>query len=392
MKPREAYIRSIALWIAAIFAVAAVGCKTADSLSGESDDAVRIKPDAQRSYEKAPVTGAVRSGRTLRGKVIEMRIEPNTVNSNKTDTVIIFLAAGSKNEPEYYEEIPYSDIEPVGRMFNMPLNKYGNINYFEGYNITGEVRGLREVPVRISGLLGGAGGGAGYNPEQDCGCEPFGLEMPNVSLKCPERDYSLVFVEMRAVYTMFSDKPAPFIESGRTGWEGEIATGFRFGANREWGAGVSYSTGTAVFNSTNATEAARPSALLHLRYSLGRRPFELLGFCARPFFYANGGIALDKATMNLVKMNLSPDSCSSCNALLKNLSASGQLPEADFSMPVSFGFGAGLDIPIFSWLDASADIGWRSLAIADEIPLAGFTNVPSNRRVNMLRLRFGLTF
>ncbi len=394
MKYTLPHYRNILSWflLISVFGIFAGGCKTTDTNKKfEFDDAIRIKPAAQRSYEKMPITGALRDGRTLHGKVVEVVIAPNIHAPQKIDTSVIFLANGSEDTPESYETIPFEDIEPVGRMFNMPRNTYNNVNYFEYYNITGEVRELREVPVRISSTsigsegLGGSGGSRNF--DQKCNCEPF-----NVSFKCPSRDYSSVFIEAHGVYTIFSDKPSAYIDRGLTSWEAEIAVGYRLGPNREWGIGLAYSTGIPIFNISDGVEIARPLMLGHLRYNLGKGSMGLLGFCARPFFYAQGGIALDKATINLTRINLSPNDCSTCNQLIQKLSATGQLPEADFSMPITFGFGIGLDIPLFSELDVSASIGWRSLAIADEIPLAGFTNVPSNRRVNMIRLGLGLTF
>jgi hypothetical protein len=61
-------------------------------------------------------------------------------------------------------------------------------------------------------------------------------------------------------------------------------------------------------------------------------------------------------------------------------------------MPVSFGLGVGIDIPIASFLDLEIDLSYRNIAVGDGYRLLGFTNVPDVRRLESFQLRIGVMY
>jgi len=142
------------------------------------------------------------------------------------------------------------------------------------------------------------------------------------------------------------------------------------------------------YDSKQNIDLTRPSAMLHLRYDFLSRCNKAnvsRGLCLSPFVYGQIGGMIDSATINLFKLNFSAD----CKNKLK---VNGELPEFDLSMPISYSLGAGVDIPLVSWLDLSADVSFRSYAVGEMTQIYRYTNVPVKRTINMLVFRFGVTF
>ena len=83
--------------------------------------------------------------------------------------------------------------------------------------------------------------------------------------------------------------------------------------------------------------------------------------------------------------------CNDCVAALREANADGSLG-VDWSLPVSFGFGAGIDIPISSSLDIEIDLGYRNIAVGDAYQILGFSDVPDTRRINSFQLRLGVIY
>ncbi|HYF04116.1 MAG TPA: hypothetical protein VEC36_12105 [Patescibacteria group bacterium] len=366
-----------------IFAGALGGCSSVRRY----DDAVRIRPERQQRYEQKPDNIGLRDGRTLRGTVVEVQIARNAQNPQQIDTTVVFLNAGLEDKGEYYERIPLADIELVGTLFNTPQNEFGNVNIFETYNNTEKIPVLRSVPVR------------NYVTE-DCGCEPlsFNASFAPPSIRCPDRNYSWYFVEARGIYSAYNDRRIGFTEVGREALQGEIATGIRFGGFNEWGVGLAYTSGLYAYNSfeslngNTVTEANRSTLLLHTRYQMAQSVTDFLGVCLKPFAYGQFGATIDKASVDLMRLNFAPEDCNDCNQLINDLKVNGDLGNYDFSLPLTFGLGAGIDVPVNSWLDASFDLGWRSMGFGDASTVVGFENVPSLRRMNVWRFRMGLTY
>lgn len=352
------------------------------------DDAIRIKEEAAKKYYKNPATDELRDGRTLKGTVMRMQVVsipdtcPITDKTSFTNTAsAIFLDEDSPDGSGNFELIPLEDIESVGRMFDMPENKYGNINYFENYNNPDRMRSLREVPVDTIMV----------DTCCPCKCIPFDLDIDldlAFNLQCIERNFLWFFLEVRGGYAVYNDNIDLFTLEARESFPFEIAWGARFGGKKEWGLGMAFSSGVKSYNAFKAVDLLRPVILLHGRYQSPNDKF--LGLCMRPFAYAQFGVTIDKLSISLFDFNFNTK-CDDCKRYLEGLEESGQLPGIDFSMPLSFGIGAGFEIPIIPLMDLSVDIGFRSLAFGEAAIIAGFDNVPSMRRVNMMIFRFGFT-
>jgi len=373
--------------IAGGLALAGAGCSSSRSLQ-RTNDAVRIRPDRDASYRRVPATGEPRDGRTLRGTAVEIQIAPRASDPGRIDTTLIFLDATLENRRENYERIPIGDVERIADLMQLPPDSaYGNLNVVESFNTTEQIPELRRLPVRdYTPFLGGNGN------NQDCGCLPLDFSIPFPELECPQRSYQWYFAELRGVYSTFTDRPTRTAEQGRESYLGEIAAGVRFGGMDEWGLGIAYSSGINSYDSYTGGEVLRPMALLHLRYQWPGPITNMLGICMKPFAYAQGGATIDHATVNLMKFNLSStERCGECGEMVRDLEASGQLGDVDLSMPVTFGLGIGVDIPIASFMDVSTDIGWRSIGLGENADLGGW-RVPSLRRINMFYLRAGVTF
>ncbi|MFM8569950.1 MAG: hypothetical protein ACKOB6_10155, partial [Candidatus Kapaibacterium sp.] len=133
-----------------------------------------------------------------------------------------------------------------------------------------------------------------------------------------------------------------------------------------------YSTGAPV-------DLQRAVTMLHLRYDFDRVS------CMKPFAYAQVGTSLDSLTLKLWKYNMSGDAnvdsalaqvqrtCGNCN--ITGGGGGGtfnfQLPSLQAAIggiPISYGFGVGIEYPLFELIDIAADIGYRSLAAGEAIP------------------------
>ncbi len=387
MKHSYCFLMLLALCLLGLGLIAG-GCSSASSLK-RANDALRIKPDREAEYRRVPVAGTPRDGRTLRGTVLEIQILPRPGAQGVIDTTVVFLDASLENKRENYERIPLGDVEQIAALLMLPPDaQHNNINVVESFNTTEQIPQLRRVPVHDYTPYVGDDG----KPNPNCDCQPFDFSFPFPELECPQRDYSWYFAELRGVYSAFNDRPTRLTEQGREAYLAEIAAGVRFGGANEWGIGAAFSSGISSYDSYNSGEVLRPLALLHLRYQTPGPVTNILGICMKPFAYAQAGATIDRATMNLFKFNLSTrEECGECGEMIRDLEASGQLGEVDLNMPVTFGLGLGVDIPLLSFMDISADIGWRSIGLGENAELGGW-RVPSLRRINTFFLRAGVTF
>ena len=347
------------------------------------DDAVRIKSDNFSKYSRVPSSDSSRVGATLEGTVVEVLIQSRPVSCEEdlglvSDTMVVFLDKSLDDEKTNIERIPISDIDLIARLVAGPKNEYENINLFENYNETTRFLGIREVPVRKVTI-------DNCNP---CGCYDWDMGM---ELNCPTRKYSWYFIEARYGLAIYQDFSHTGVEVQRSEILFEGAVGIRFGNKRQWGLGVSGSTGVPAFNSFKGKDYQRPFVALHGRWNSAENKF--LGICMQPFVYTDFGIPIDGLSLALPKLDLSTD-CKDCKTYLDDLEASGQLPGVDFTWPSVMGFGIGAEMPFLGtdFMSLGADIGFRSMRIGEEVVAAGFDNVPSTRRINMLLFRIGITF
>jgi hypothetical protein len=259
------------------------------------------------------------------------------------------------------EEIPLDYIDLMGPKVGL------SANWFENYNNPLDPKAIREVPVDTIVV------GVDSMPINNCNCNP------PWEIKCPcgKRKFSWSFLELRLGYASYSDRTTPNgTPVGTDAIFGELATGFRFGGDRSWGAGFVYSTGVPMYNTFLSTKIYRPTIMLHLRKS-----FDPLVCCIVPFLYGQFGLTVDKMSLDL----FNTVTCTDCKSKIN-------LPGLDLSLPLSYGIGIGIDFPILPFMDLSTDIGYRSIGFGESQILGGFSNAPSLRRVNMMLLRFGLTF
>lgn len=417
------------LLISAAVAALLWGCGSTQPLQ-RFDDALDIRPDRQFHYETAPCicdeTGTNRrDGRTLRGTVLEMliRSQRDTSGTMRQDTFFVFLSRCAAQRRECIELIPVGDVVLPARERAMVRNQYDNKNRVRSYNTVTGIPEIRDVPVRTAGC--------------DCDRLDVALQLPSWRLSCPERSCSWYFVELRAIpglftYTDWRDRSTA---EERSTFAAEIAAGFRFGVTanmlrREgakpydneptleeetalalrtdycyrWGIGLAFTTGTRAYNMFAATppqDYNRPTLALHVRYN-----FDRTLACMRPFVYAQLGTAIDRLTMNLWRFSLSLDQdkerrvaeldsiIADCGLQIPGLNL--VVPNYSLRMnasapPLTFGIGAGVELPLGSWADLGIDIGYRSLGIGDELIYDG-TAIPQGRRIGLWRLRVGLTF
>ncbi len=343
------------------------------------DDAVRIKPEAADKYRYHPYTNKKRDGKNLRGTVLKIQVTSiadscfdGEAISYSSKSSVVFLDSLSK-EDDAIELIPLEDVVLVGQIETIPRNTYNNINIFESFNNPEEFDAIRIVPVDSAKI---------DTCTKRCDCEQFGIELPGFRMECIKRQFDWFFVELRGGYAVYTDELINISEYGREGWLGEVAFGIRFGGLKEWGAGLAFSSGVPIYNSFDDTDILRPTAMLHLRYQSPKDRF--LGLCMKPFVYGQFGMAIDDLTIDLYKISMN-DECQN------NIDVS--LPYIDFDLPISWGLGLGLDIPVASFLDLSIDAGIRSLSFGESVDgVNGFDNVPTRRSLNMFLLRFGLTY
>lgn len=138
----------------------------------------------------------------------------------------------------------------------------------------------------------------------------------------------------------------------------EAIPGLRFG--KHFGAGLG-------FGYFSRNEINRFPFYLHGRYQLSLR-------CLAPFVYAQLGTVFDNQSGDYIALN-----------------------KIFHPGPKIAGFGIGVDYPIASWLDLSADIGYRYLQLPTKVPCDCGNNDPAltaiyyNESHGML-VRVGVTF
>lgn len=346
------------------------------------DDAVRIKPDKAEKYDilfdtDSSVIGT-RNGNTLRGTVIGI-LKKTYANDCPADEFtkyttrdyVLFLDSLSE-DVENIEQIPLEDVELIGtKLPDLPENDYGNINWFENFNNPLDPRNIREV--RVDSVY------IDTCSVDYCDCAPLSVNVRypelNLRLECPDCDYSWYFLELRGGYAVYDDVNPDKLTIGRDGYLGEAAFGARFG---RYGLGLAVSSGVPIYNSLTEGDIYRPVTMLHGRYH-----FDKIA-CMIPFAYGQFGMSIDEFSLDLFKVSV-------CDGCKSNIEV--EPPNADISIPVSWGFGIGLDIPNYTCLfDLSFDLGFRSLAVGQPMVFGGFANLPTKRRINMLVLRMGITF
>ncbi len=413
-------------------ALLAVGCASVDTKPETSsiEDAVRIRPEAAHRYVQLASTAANRDGRTLRGVVSHVLIMVDTLG-NPVDTVWAYRDKFDSTLSETRIAIPLRDIELLPTIFpDIKTGDYKGINLVESYHVTKNIPSIREIPVERSDA-----------PKRDCDCEPFSISMAlGIKLRCYDRDYTRFTTSALGRASAYTDGNA-VLQAGKLAYGGDLVMGYRLGEDMRWMLGLTVSSGLPTVNAgdiaptlttlTGLVETVRPLALLTGRYYFQplnqsealkdkERPYVYIGAtvgeqqptpaeeelrrlrandswfkavfgCIKPYMYGEFGMALDALTTGAASLALGGVQCSECTASLQNAKANGSL-NVNWSIPVSFGLGVGINVPIAPFLDLEIDLGYRNIAVGDGYSLLGFTNVPDVRRLQSFQLRFGLLY
>jgi hypothetical protein len=369
---------------------------TKSSKLRKHDDVLRISNDSANKYGLVPDTSYIlRNGKALRGKVesVDKKFYYGKDSSNFSKMTIKFVdsiyckAYPDGNIP--YNKFEYISYEALDTAFYSTLknkNAKNNDNtfkdsmfYVENYNNPLNFRMIREIPIISSSKTFSTEKKTDSIPlPKDCGCQPLELDFNGPKIDCPSRIFSDYLIEAKIGYAAFTDKLDQISKmKGTDANFAELVLAYRYGDKKQWALGLAYSSGVPLANQFSGERITRPIIMLH-----GKKTFDRF-LCLFPFTYAQFGVALDKLTLDLGKISLSED----CSNKLKLVD-----PGLDLSIPLSYGFGFGLDIPVVPYMDLSIDLGYRSLAFGESRILGGFSNVPTQRRVNMLLLRFGVSF
>jgi hypothetical protein len=352
------------------------------------DDAIRIKPDSVKNYRWNKFNEKFRNGSLLRGTVIAAKlIKTEQPCPNPIDTVyqgfVVFVDSLSKETQ--YEYIPFEAINFVADTMKISQD---TALLFENFNNPEGMRQLRLVKIDTI-----------FNDCNPCNCRPLNLpefNLPKIKLSCIDRKFYRTFLELKAGYSIFTDKLFSGAEKGREGWSIEASSGVRFGDeanyssdnwNPNWMFGATFSTGVNTLNTFNDEDITRPAVLTYLRWQSSDSRF--LGLCLRPFIYGQFGITIDKLTLDLFRINWC-DQCTNGN-IASQLPSIELQPNVDWSLPISWGIGLGFDVPVLPILDISFDFGYRSLAFGELTTALDYV-VPTGRRVDMFLFRFGFSF
>ncbi len=371
--------------ILAVFILTLAACNPKGTSSKFNDDAVRIKSQYSNKYDKYKVYNEdiYRNGSTLRGQVNRI-IEQVSIDTcdGKNDTIksgyveFIDSAFFNKDRPQI-ERIPLEDIDFVGEKKGVNLGR----NWFENFNDPLNAKNIREVNYTTNVSIIDCKSPptkpcdtCNTPPPSpiDCGCEPYSFSL---GIDCGKRTYSDIFVELRGGYAAYVDKLS-LLTTGKAveGYMGEIAVGYRFGETKQWGIGLAYGTGVGIANTYDESVVTRPWLMLH-----GRKNFDRI-LCISPFIYGQFGLSLDKASLDLFKFQ-----SGDCRAKITD-------PSYNVNLPISYGIGAGFDIPVLEELDLSIDLGYKHLNVGEYLPVSGFLNVPFNKTIDMFVLRLGVTY
>ncbi len=409
----------------------------------QSDYALRIKPEAAKRHNNNPYTQMSRNGSALRGTIIKVEFvsSPDSCPVNEftkiiTKGYVLFVDSASESMNEV-ERIPIDDIDNVVQNIVRPINQYGNKNYFETYNHPLLPRDLKEVPVDT----------VFEDPcSVPCPCDRLSIGLPSIGIKCPDRELSWLFFEIKPGYAIYTDVNEKDDKIGKDDWMFDVAAGIRFGSSKRWGLGVLLSSGVKVFDSYDSSSYKRMNVSLYGRYDLFRKkerlvdnrkimdtisiiekmmtydttfikvydpikcaekdsmiikqnikPNEIVKYqekiqelykeievrpCLNPFIYGLLGASVDKFSMDLFDINLG----TGCKS---KVDASGG--DLDISMPINYGFGIGVEIPICKSFDISADLGFRSVSYGERKISGGYI-VPTNKRINSFVFRLGIAY
>lgn len=353
-----------------------------------NDDAVRIKLDSVQNLENfnpyiEPNTGTQRNPSTLRGNVFNITKFQNEAGEVKEYVVFLDSLAFKLDEPEY-EYIPIEYVE-----FQGPKLGEG-INWFENYNNPLDHEAIREVDTLTI---------------QDIGCGCSKITCPECKVSCPfpwqdrAQNRQPIFIEANLGIGTYSDRnPQTLIDNGFDRPFGEFAIGYRFHdrSKAHFALGLSYFTGIAAYEEQSGNLLNRDALMLYGKYTFDEWA------CIFPYVYGQIGASLDVNSLYMGRLAFSNkmdawfDYECECEASLDGDAKIKQdlafdSPEVDLDIPISIGFGAGLEFPISKYMDLSIDLGYKYMKIGETIQLFEY-NVPISKPMSIYTLRFGIHY
>ena len=414
-----------------------IGCSSVpkDNEQTTYEDAVRIKPEYSAQYFQKAQNAANRDGRTLRGYVSHIQIMRDSAQ-NSIDTVFAFQDKIDTTLSSKGILIPLKHMESIPDLFpGIQTDSLGGFNLVESFHVTKQIPLIRKIPLQTV---------------KPCNCDPldlsFGLNFrlglgidAGLNLHCFDREYSPVFLGVLGNASMFNDGNA-LVDQGKIHVIGDVIAGARLGKDQRWMLGFTYSSGIQTVNAGAITSLLtnldtlitipRPMVLLTGRYyfnppknviekkanqsffyinvnngeSEGSSKaeqelnemkssdnwFKAIFGCIKPYTYGEFGMSFDAQTKNAWQMSAGA-TCNTCVAKIKEAQANGEI-DLDWSLPLSYGMGIGLDIPILPFIDIELDLGYRSIAVGDSFSLLGFADIPGTRRIGTFQLRLGVIY
>lgn len=359
-------------------------------------DIIRLRPERAQRYEQE--ASYLAKDKTLTLSIDNVSIYPKDQYCSM-DTVVIAEDANGKEL-----RIPIGDVQLIASLTNLDpgISSHQGLDLFERHYEVRENPDIIKVPVSEVTCSGSVDKPPCPNPPcpepppppcieciqrslfgDDWGLEDFLL------VYCRTRSYPWWFAELRGVLAVYNDYGPDGergMKSGVLHPEAELVGGVRFGAARNWGIGVGIDYPVGYHDRFSGEELIGPVSFLHLRYSPADK---FLGvFCFKPFVYVQGGALLINRIWCLTKYNLSENSdyyCATRDIIERSSGFS-------LSLPITWGFGAGFDLPISDSYDLSFDAGYRSLAVVDMASWDIYNNILALRRIGQFRFRLGITF
>jgi len=404
----------------------------------EHEDAVRIKPEVSEKYFQKSSGDASRDGRTLRGYVEYVQIMRDSAN-NAIDTVFAFRDKVNNKPSAKGILIPLKHIETIPTLFpGIQTDSLGGINLVESFHVTKNIPEIRTIPLQDALI-------------KNCDCQPFSLNMgldvslrlalgldAGIGLSCFDRDYSEFWGATHLRTSSYTDGIIDNAIYGtsdlaRLQYGGDFTVGIRVGEDYRWAFGLTFIQGMQTINAgafdpniliADMPLVNRPIGLFTSRHYFvpvknsqkgkksesffyvdvygdesdkpareekeGDGILKALFGCMKPYAYNEFGFAFDAASLAALSMSLGLE-CYDCTIRIKDAQANGDI-NMNWSIPLTYGFGVGVDIPIMDDVDLEIDLGYRDVAVGDSYSLLGFSNIPSTRRLGTFQLRLGVMY
>lgn len=341
-----------------------------------------------------PGTDQLRNPSTLRGHIYHIAVieeKDQTTDSSIVQEYAVFLDSAhfGKNE----DLVEYIPLEYVA--LPKPPIADSNSYWVAQYNNPKLHSEIRELDIKNINL-------------SSCGCKDPSFPSLNASLSCPfvweerKAGRSRIFAEANGGISIFENYDRDLRQNvGAENLTGEFVLGWRFGdyQNEHFALGLSYFTGIPQFSRSAGEDINREALMLHGKYT-----FDIIHkyVCMFPYIYGQFGMAVDVNSLYVGRLGFAQDFDGflgiDCDCELDgeaDLEYRQELvydsPQADFDIPLSFGFGAGVEMSVWKYLDLSIDLNYKFVQYGDRITLFGL-DAPKIENMSVVSLRFGLHY